>query len=334
MTALDVLDESARSALPRVGTYGWRTPMLATLTEKRFSNGKWLFERKLDGVRALAVHDKDSSSSLSLWSRNQKPIDASYPELVDALAALRAPGFIADGEIVAFDGEQTSFARLQSRIHLSGAARIAATGVEVFYYLFDLLAFDGVDLTGLPLRDRKRVLREAFDFRDPLRLSEHRDDDGEAFYREACERGWEGLIAKRADAPYRGGRSTDWLKFKCVRDQEFVVGGFTEPHGSRTGFGALLVGYYDGGQLRYAGKVGTGYTTRTLRSLRDRLARMTRPSSPFAEPVHEHGVHWVRPELVVQIGFSEWTTDGRLRHPRYTGIREDKSATDVVRETE
>jgi ATP-dependent DNA ligase len=197
--------------------------MLATLTERRFSDEGWLYERKLDGVRILAVRH---GGAPPLWSRNEKRVDASYPLIVDALAALGGERFVADGEIVAFDGAQTSFARLQGRIHLTGARRIEATGVAVFFYVFDLLALDGADLTGLPLRDRKRVLRAAFDYRDPLRLSTHRNTDGEAYLEQACERGWEGLIAKRADAPYRCGRSTDWLKFKCVRDQEFVVGGY------------------------------------------------------------------------------------------------------------
>jgi bifunctional non-homologous end joining protein LigD len=327
---LDGLDEATRAALPRIREQHWRSPMLATLTDRRFSDENWLFERKLDGVRALCIRD---GGAPQLWSRNQKRIDDSYPELIDALAAQGASKFVADGEIVAFDGKQTSFARLQARIHLTGAKRIEQTGVEVYYYLFDLLALDGAELTGLPLRDRKRILRKAFDFRDPLRLSAHRNTEGESYYREACERGWEGLIAKRADSSYSGGRSSDWLKFKCVRDQEFVVGGFTDPQRSRVGFGALLVGYHDNGRLRYAGKVGTGYDTATLRSLRDRMEAMSRPTSPFTDPVREPSAHWIRPELVVQIGFTEWTTDGRLRHPRYTGVREDKPPAEVVRES-
>jgi bifunctional non-homologous end joining protein LigD len=309
---------------------GWLPPMLATLTEERFSDENWVFERKLDGVRTLSIRD---GRTPQLWSRNGKRVDDSYPELVEALAELGGASFVADGEIVAFDGAQTSFARLQSRIHLTGPKRIAATGVTVFYYLFDLLEWDGTHLTGRPLRDRKRVLRDAFDFRDPLRYSAHRNTDGKDFYRQACERGWEGLIAKRADSRYRGGRSTDWLKFKCARDQEFVVGGFTDPQGSRQGFGALLVGYQERGKLRYAGKVGTGYDNETLRWLRDRMDGMTQRSSPFADPVRDPAAHWIRPELVVQVGFTEWTTDGRLRHPRYTGLRTDKPAVDVVRET-
>lgn len=304
--------------------------MLATLTDRRFSSESWLFERKLDGVRALSERD---GSAVTLWSRNEKRIEGSFPELAEALAAHGGPRFVADGEIVAFDGAQTSFSALQPRIHLTDPKRVAATGVRVYYYLFDLLSCDGENLRSTPLRERKRILRKAFTFEDPLRLSAHRDTDGEAYYEEACARGWEGLIAKRADSLYQPGRSADWLKFKCVRDQEFVVGGFTDPKGSRSGFGALLVGYYDGDRLRYAGKVGTGYNRSVLRSLRERMGALETGSSPFADRVREPEAHWVEPELVAQIGFTEWTTDGRLRHPRFTGLRNDKSPTDVVRET-
>ncbi len=330
MSGLDVLGERARAGLPRVADHGWHPLLLATLTDRRFSDENWVFERKLDGVRTLATRD---GGQPRLWSRNRNRIDAGYPEIADALGEWGGRRFVADGEIVAFDGEQTSFARLQPRIHLTDARRAAGTGIPVYYYLFDLLALDGHDLTALPLRDRKRVLRAAFTFRDPLRFSAHRNTDGEAYYRHACEHGWEGLIAKRADSPYRAGRSADWLKFKCVRDQEFVVGGFTDPRGSRTGFGALLIGYHEGGGLRYAGKVGTGYDTATLRALRGRPDSLASSSSPFADPVREPSAHWVRPAFVVQVGFTEWTADGRLRHPRYTGLREDKPAADVVRET-
>jgi bifunctional non-homologous end joining protein LigD len=310
---------------------GFQELMLASLTERRFSSGDWLYERKFDGMRALATRD---GGRPELWSRNGNRLDARFPELVDALEERGGPRFAADGEIVAFDGRMTSFARLQPRIHLTGAARIAATGIAVYYYLFDLLSYDGHDMTRLPLRDRKRILKRAFDFRDPLRYSVHRNSAGEEYYEQACERGWEGLIAKRADSRYRPGRSKDWLKFKCVRDQEFVVGGFTDPQGSRAGFGALLVGYYDRGRtLRYAGKVGTGYDERTLRELRKRMDGLAQDRSPFADPVREKGAHWVRPKLVAQVGFSEWTPGGMLRHPRYRGERIDKPARDVVKES-
>jgi bifunctional non-homologous end joining protein LigD len=268
----------------------------------------------------------------TLYSRNHKVMDNAYPEIVEALAAQGGPRFVADGEIVAFDGANTSFAALQPRIHVSDPDRARATGVRVYYYLFDLLYLGDQDTTGLPLRRRKALLREAFGFADPLRLSSHRNTEGEKFFEEACRRGWEGVIAKRADAPYHHGRSPDWLKFKCAQGQELVIGGFTEPQGARHGFGALLLGYHEDGVLKYAGKVGTGFGEQLLTSLHARLRERETARSPFAGPVREPGAHWVRPELVAQIGFSEWTRDGRLRHPRFAGLREDKKAADVVRE--
>jgi bifunctional non-homologous end joining protein LigD len=312
------------------GRAGFVAPMLATLTADRFTDPAWIFERKLDGVRAIAVRDRTGAS---LWSRSEKRMDATYPELVEAVAAQVPPGTVLDGEIVAFDGKQTSFARLQGRIGLHDAEAARASRIPVFLYVFDLLVLDERDVTGLPLRTRKRLLRDAVDFHDPLRMSTHRNADGEDYLREACRRGWEGLVAKRADAPYRPGRrSPDWLKLKCVHEQELVVGGWTDPQRSRTGFGALLVGYHQDGGLRYAGKVGTGFDRRVLADLSDRFRDLDAERSPFDGPVREKGTHWLRPELVVQIGFSEWTRDGRLRHPRYLGLREDKAPGDVTRE--
>lgn len=278
--------------------------MLATPTDRRFSDDDWLFERKLDGVRALSMRE---GWRPQLWSRTHKRLDDGYPELVELLSEAGAHRFITDGEIVSENG-------------------------AYHYYLFDLLSFEGTDLRNRPLRERKEILRTAFRFDGPLRYSEHRDADGEEYYQQACDDGWEGLIAKRADSPYVGGRSADWLKFKCVRGQEFVVGGFTEPQGSRAGFGALIVGYHENGVLRYAGKVGTGYDHATLRALRARMDTMTQDVSPFADPVPEPTAHWIRPELVVHVGFSEWTRDGRLRHPRFGGLRTGKPPAEVVRE--
>lgn len=308
---------------------GWREPMLATLTERRFSDPDWLFERKLDGVRAICSR---AGGTPTLWSRNHNVISDSYPEIVEALAERGGSHFVADGEIVAFDGGRTSFAKLQPRIHLTSRPRIRATGIEVFYYLFDLMVYDHADAARLPLRQRKRLLRGAFGWGAPLRYSTHRNAEGEKFFAYACSHGWEGVIGKRADSPYRGGRSADWLKFKCVKDQEFVVGGFTRPGGSRSGFGALLVGYYDHGTLRYAGKVGTGYSEATLRELTGRLGALERHSCPFGEPVPERNPRWVEPRVVVAVRFSEWTGDGKLRHPRFTGLRDDKAAREVFRE--
>jgi DNA ligase D-like protein (predicted ligase) len=295
--------------------------MKAVLTDARFSDPEWIFERKLDGIRCLAVRD---GADVRLWSRNDLSLNGRFPEVAEALAAQARERFAVDGEVVAFAGAQTSFARL---------ARRGREPVPVFFYVFDLLWLDGEDVRRLPLRSRKRLLRDALSWADPLRFTAHRNADGEAFYAEACRQGWEGLIAKRADSPYGGGRSKDWLKFKCGHGQELVIGGFTEPRGTRIEFGALLVGYYDGdGALRYAGKVGTGFDRPLLRSLGERLRSMARDGSPFADAVRERGVTWVEPELVAQVGFSEWTRDGRLRHPRFEGLRDDKPAAQVVRE--
>jgi DNA ligase D-like protein (predicted ligase) len=311
-------------------TAGFIAPMLATLTQDRFTDPGWIFERKLDGVRAVAVRDGNDTS---LWSRNEKRMDGTYPEIVEALAARAPADTVLDGEVVAFDGAQTSFARLQGRIGLHDPDAARATGIPVFLYLFDVLVLEGRDVTALPLRERKRLLRDAVDFGGAVRMSTHRNTEGEAYLREACRRGWEGLVAKRADAPYRPGhRSPDWLKLKCVHEQELVVGGWTDPQRSRTGFGALLVGYYRDGELAYAGKVGTGFDHRVLADLSTRFHDLAADRPPFADPVREKGAHWLRPELVAQIGFSEWTRDGKLRHPRYLGLREDKAPQDVVRE--
>ena len=326
------LPEPARKALRKTSLPKWTAPMLATLTDERFSDPGWIFERKLDGERCLAFKD---ARRVRLLSRNRKRLNDAYPELAEALAGAARSRFIADGEIVAFEGKVTSFARLQGRMQLSDEEEARASGIKVYYYLFDLLHLDGYDLTRLPLEARKRLLREALEFHDPLRFTAHRREHGEKYYAEACKKGWEGVIAKEADARYVHSRSRSWLKFKCVREQELVIGGYTEPHGSRTGFGALVVGFYRGKTLHYAGKVGTGYDEQTLASLGKKLRKRERDDCPFAEAraAHEKGVHWVKPTLVAQIGFTEWTRDDRLRHPRFLGLRRDKPARKVVKET-
>jgi bifunctional non-homologous end joining protein LigD len=294
--------------------------MKAVLTDDRFSDPGWTFERKLDGIRCIAIKD---DRRVRLLSRNHLSLNERFPEIVEALDRDSATQFVVDGEVVAFAGAQTSFARLQQR---------GERPVPVFYYVFDILHLAGEDTTALPLRERKALLRRALSFHGPVRLTPHRNRDGEALFAEACRKGWEGLIAKRADSLYVHGRSRDWLKFKCSAEQELVIGGYTPPKGSRTELGALLLGYYEDGRLRYAGKVGTGFTRATLRDLAARLEPLRRDTSPFADAVRERGATWVEPRLVAQIGFSEWTRDGRLRHPRFLGLREDKAAQDVVRE--
>lgn len=305
--------------------------MLATLSHEVFSSDAWLYERKLDGERVLAVRDGEG---VRLVSRNGKALNHTYPELVEALERSGRERFVIDGEVVAFAGNVTSFVRLQKRMQIKDPEEARCSGVAVHLYLFDVLNLDGWDTTRLPLRRRKALLRDAFRFRDPLRYAAHRNTDGAAYHREACAKGWEGLIAKRADAPYTHGRSRDWLKLKCVNEQELVIGGWTEPRGSRTGFGALLVGYYQDGELRYAGMVGTGFDEDMLDRLSRSLRQRERKTPPFArdDELPAKGVHWAAPELVGEVGFTEWTGAGKLRHPRFLGLRRDKDPQDVVRE--
>jgi DNA ligase D-like protein (predicted ligase) len=232
-----------------------------------------------------------------------------------------------------FDDEQTSFSRLQQRL---GVTRPSAALVESFpavYCVFDLLEASGEDLTSRPLVERRALLDRTIRPTKGLRISEAWREESECRYEEACRSGWEGLIATRADAPYVPGRSRDWLKLKCVLSQEFVIGGYTDPAGSRTDLGALLVGYYDADLLRYAGKVGTGFSAERLTDLGSQLLKLETQTSPFvdAHPI-PRGAHWTSPELVAQIGFAEWTTEGRLRQPRFLGLRDDKPPADVVRE--
>ena len=318
---------------PRTGAAqpSWVEPELATLTRDRFSDPAWLYERKFDGERCLAYGE---GGRVRLMTRNRQQVNRTYPELDEALHAQAANDFIVDGEVVAFVGRTTSFEQLQQRLGVREPGEELRRSIPVYYYLFDVMWADGRDIRQLPLRDRKKILRDLMAFAGPLRFATHRNRDGEAYFVEACRWGWEGLIAKRADAPYRAGRGHDWLKFKCLNSQEFVIGGYTDPQRSRQGFGALLLGYYDDkGQLAYAGKVGTGFTEATLASLHRTLSGLERDQPAFAGgALPKAGVHWVEPKLVAQVGFSEWTTAGELRHPRFEGLRRDKDPASVTRE--
>jgi bifunctional non-homologous end joining protein LigD len=325
MPVVDVLaslSEDERELAPPAPPPLTAGAMKAVLSDERFSDPAWIYERKLDGIRCIAIRD---ATSLHLLSRNDLRQNERYPELVEALAAERCEQFAIDGEVVAFEGAQTSFARLAQRHQ---------NYVPVFLYVFDILWLEGHDVRALPLRTRKRLLRNALQFHGNVRWTQYRNRDGEALFNDACRNGWEGLIAKRAESPYVTTRSKDWLKFKCEHGQELVVGGYTEPRGSRVEFGALLLGYYRDGRLEYAGKVGTGFDTDTLHELGSQLRALKRSDAPFAAPqaIKERHVTWVEPELVAQIGFTEWTRDGRLRHPRFLGLRDDKAAREVVRE--
>ena len=303
-------------------------PMKATLWKEPFSDPAWVFERKLDGERCGALR---RNGRVTLLSRTGHEMGAAYPEVAQALA-IDGPDLLADGEIVAFYRGKTSFERLQQRMQIRDPKVAARSRVAVFYYTFDLLELDGEDLRELPLLGRKAKLKSALAFTGPLRYTNYRRREGEAAFTLACQRGWEGVIAKRAESPYVPLRSRDWLKFKCEHGQELLIGGWTSPAGSRERFGALLVGYYEGAKLRYAGKVGTGFDRATLRMLGDELERLERPSSPFQAGDPPRTARWAEPELVAEIGFAEWTRDGKLRQARYQGLRDDKLAREVVRE--
>jgi DNA ligase D-like protein (predicted ligase) len=304
--------------------------MLATLTDRRDFGDDWLLERKFDGERCVA---RKVGSQVRLESRTAKDLTSTYPEVSAAVAAQGSGDLLLDGEVVAYDGAQTSFTRLQQRLGVTKPSPEQVANYPVVYCIFDLLELDGEDLTKRPLVDRRARLLATIRSRSVLQPTEAWRNDSQGRFAAACRSGWEGLIAKRADAPYVAGRSKDWLKLKCVWEQEFVIGGYTDPVGSRTDFGALLVGYYQQGSLRYAGKVGTGYTKATLHDLGFRLRKLETAEPAFidARPV-PRGAHWTRPTLVAQIGFAEWTKDGRLRQPRFLGLRDDKSPADVVRE--
>lgn len=329
MTGLSKLPEDSRQKAKRSKLPTWHSPMLAKLTDERFSDKSWIYERKFDGERCLAL---SKNNSVTLYSRNHKKLNHTYPEIVEALTGQKNTGFFIDGEIVAFEGNRTSFERLQNRMQIKREDEALQSSTAVYYYVFDVLYAHGHDLTGVALEDRKRVLKGLLRYSNRIRLTPYRNESGESYFKSACRKGWEGLIAKDRASDYSHGRSSDWLKFKCVHEQELVIGGFTEPRGTRIGFGALLVGYYDGKRLKYAGKVGTGYDDRTLRRLGGKLAGLETDKSPFSRSVMEKNVHWVRPQMVAQIGFTEWTRDNKLRHPRFKGLRRDKSPREVVRE--
>jgi bifunctional non-homologous end joining protein LigD len=327
-TALSVPGE-VRVYLKKAAQPDWISPMLATLTDERFSREGWIFEPKFDGERCLTFK-KDGK--VKLYSRNRLSLNGSYPELVAAFENQKASDFIVDGEVVAFKGEVTSFEMLQGRMQSRGASPELVKAVPIFYYIFDILYLDGYDLRNLPLRYRKDALKQALSFQGPLRFTPHIETEGLPYYQKACSKEWEGVIAKRFDAPYVSVRSKDWLKFKCVLEQELVIGGYTDPRRSRKSFGALLVGYYSKGKLMYAGKVGTGYNEETLKMLGAELRKLEQADSAFADLSEGKGIHWVKPKLVAQVGFTEWTNYGKLRHPRFLGLRRDKAAKDVVRE--
>jgi bifunctional non-homologous end joining protein LigD len=296
--------------------------MLATLTDASFDSPDWVFESKWDGFRMVTAIER---GKVMLYSRNGKVLTQAYAPVARALASLRS-GTVLDGELVALDARGISRFQL-----LQNALRAEA---KLSYRVFDLMFLDGVDLRRLPLLERKERLERVLP-RDPLlAFSQHRLEHGNAFFKEAEERGLEGIIAKRALSFYRSGaRSTDWLKIKAVRQQEAVIVGFTAPRRSRPYFGALVLALYEGNGWRYIGHVGTGFTHTSLKTLHDKLAPLHAERSPFKHRVaQEATTTWVKPRLVAEIKFTEWTSAGEMRHPAFLGLREDKRAQDVVAE--
>jgi bifunctional non-homologous end joining protein LigD len=308
-------------------------PMLATPSTEAEVRDGYVYEFKWDGVRALAATDGET---VVLRSRRGNDITARYPELAGIGAAVGTQA-VLDGEVVAFDPTGApSFARLQRRMNVADAARIAmlVEQIPVAYLVFDVLSYDGRDLTGEPYTARRDVLEE-IGLSDARWQVPPRGDDLDAMLHVARQRGFEGIVAKRPDSPYRCGRRTpDWRKVRLLTRQELVVGGYRPGEGSRGGrFGSLLVGHYDDTGLRYAGAVGSGFTDRELDRLQAQLDARRRDDSPFVDPVPIRDAVFVDPAMVVEVQFSEWTPDGLLRQPSYKGQRDDKDPTAVVRET-
>ena len=287
--------------MPDAGKFPeWVKPMAATLTQERFSGPEWIFERKFDGIRLLAFKQ---DADVRLYSRNRLP--QNIPSLSQAIAKLPPRELILDGEIT--------------------------WGRELRYYVFDILWLDGREVTTMPIEARQALLAE-LPLKSPMQRVETLND--QAPWERAQKEGWEGVIAKRRGSVYEPRRSPHWLKMKCELAQEFVVGGFTDPQGKRVGLGALLVGYYEGEDFVFAGKIGTGFDTKLLIDLRAQLDQIEITKPPFtkAKGLPRLRAHWVKPEVVVQVGFIQWTVHGKLRHPRLLRVRTDKDAREVVRE--
>jgi bifunctional non-homologous end joining protein LigD len=310
--------------LPRLVPEAAALPLMhPTLVASVPAGPGWLLELKWDGVRVLALR---AGGAVRLVARRGGEVTRVYPEVAAALAALPGGDLALDGEIVVLDASgRPSFPQLARRIHLAAAPAIAAAArtTPVTAFVFDLLVLDGRDCRALPLEVRKALLRALVPSAGALRYCAHVDDDGPAFFAAVCREGLEGVVAKRADAPYHGGRSRAWLKVKCRRVEDFVIGGWTDPRGSRPGLGAVHLGRREGRDLVYVGRVGAGLSERQLADLEARLRRLAAARCPFTrgDPPRGPGHHWVRPTLVCTVRFTEWTADGKVRHPVFVGLR-------------
>jgi bifunctional non-homologous end joining protein LigD len=306
-------------------------PMLATLVDAPFDDDRWVFELKWDGYRAIAVVTKDD---VTLTSRNAKDLLHQFPEMSKLAAAFRSIPVVVDGELCVIDEQgRPDFQALQSRDKSPARGLPRRKPSPVTFVVFDLLYADGRDLRERPLEERKRLLESIVVPDRGVLFSKHVVANGIQLFELAERRGLEGIVGKVRISPYRSIRSREWVKIKAKKRQEFVVGGWTEPRGSRKEFGALLVGYYDGGELRYAGHVGTGFDAKLLRDLSAKLKPLERKTSPFVDaPKTNTPAHWVKPQLVAEIAFAEWTREGILRQPVFIGLRIDKEPKSVVRE--
>lgn len=325
------ISKKYRALLKKKKMPNFEQPMLATLTKNHFSSSDWIYERKFDGLRCLIFKNKNN---IFLKSRNDKNISESYPEIVDAAKKWKVDQIIVDGEIITFDGKVSSFEKLQPRIGVKNPSAALMKKVKIYVYIFDILYCDGHDVTKLPLIQRKNLLKKAIKSSDPIRYVTHRNTQGIPLFKQACAKGWEGLIAKQRESTYVHVRSQQWLKFKCINEQELVVGGYTDPQGSRIGFGSLLLGFFKQGKFVYCGKVGTGFNEEFLREFSKKMKPLKISKNPFTNThdIDEEHVHFIKPKLVVEIGFEEWTKHNKLRQPRFLGVRPDKAAKDVVQE--
>ena len=314
-------------------------PMKARLVDEPPKHGDWLYELKFDGIRAMAIKN---DRKVSLVSRNGNKLDGRFPEIVEAVKNLPVREYVIDGEVVALDEDGRSSFQLLQGLEMEGRK------APLRFYVFDLLQLDGKSLLGLPLEQRKQVLAKICEnVGDPIRYSGEISGDVKSLLAEVKRRGLEGLIGKQRNSVYEPGRrSGTWIKLKCVNEQEFVIGGYTPPAGSRKYFGAILVGYYEIGKLRFAGKVGSGFTEKSLSMLHKKFRGEEHDDCPFVDLPSKQGgewvqgitpsmmkkMHWVNPKFVAEIKFAEWTRDQKLRQPVFLGMREDKAATEVKRE--
>jgi len=307
---------------------GFVSPQLATLVKEPPSGDEWLHELKFDGYRMLCRIDR---GRVTVWSRNGKNWTEKFQNVVEAVKSLKATSAMLDGEIVIVDAQgRSSFQKLQR-------AMGKATTTGFAYEVFDLIYLDGFSLTQTPLKDRKELLKNLVgtNSHGVIRYSEHISGSGDEFFKHACEYEIEGIVSKLADSHYESTRNRNWLKVKCAKQQEFVIAGYTPSSKGLPGFGSLVLGVYEKGKLVYAGRVGTGFTLKQRGDLKKQLDKLSSETSPLAVVPRDPGLretHWIKPKMIAEVAFTEWTSDGSIRHPSFQGLREDKNPKEVVRE--